>query len=65
MIRYRYDYLALDAAALQNHVPGLPTVGVVTTPTTIDVTVDPSSKQDLDDYLLPKGWAYVGTVDYP
>ena len=65
MIRYRYDYLALDAAALQNHVPGKPTVQVVSTPTTIDVTVDESSRQDLDDYLTSIGWKFVGTVDYP
>jgi len=65
MLRYRYESLAVNIAELQNHVPGMPTAEVVSNPITIDVTVDASSKQDLDDYLKANGWKYVGTVDYP
>jgi hypothetical protein len=65
MIRYRYNSLALSLPDLQNHVPGGPTLQMVSSPITIDVTVAAESKQDLDDYLTSLGWVYVGTVDYP
>ena len=65
MIRYRYESLAMSLSDLQNHVPGLPTLEVISVPLTIDVTVDPSSKQDLDDYLTNRGWRFIGEVNYP
>lgn len=62
--RYRYESLALNVLELQNNVPGMPTVAVITVPITIDVTVDEQWKQDLDDYLTVKGWRFVGTLTY-
>lgn len=50
---------------LNRIVPGLPTVELVSSPVTIDVTVAASSKQDLGDYLVANGWKYIGTFYYP
>ena len=61
-MKYRYESLAVILSELQNHVPGMPSVETVTTPVTIDVTVDAASKPDLDDYMTGKGWKYIGTV---
>jgi len=65
LLRYRYESLALNIAELQNHVPGMPTAAIVSTPTTIDVTVDESSAKDLDDYLTGSGWKFIGQLNYP
>jgi hypothetical protein len=65
MIRYRYASTGLNMTELNRIVPGLPTVELVSSPVTIDVTVAASSKQDLGDYLVANGWKYIGTFYYP
>jgi len=63
MIRYRYASTGFNMTDLNRTVPGLPTVELVSSPVTINVTVAASYKQDLDDYLVANGWKYIGTVD--
>lgn len=56
---YRYTNLGIDQGDLRNCVPGDPTVDMRIPDSVVDVTVDDSSKPDLDAYMATIGFSYL------
>jgi len=60
---YRYTFDGFSLRTIQSHVPGFTSMSVVTTGTDAeeirkDITIDALCKNDLDSFMLTKGWLF-------
>lgn len=61
MTVYRYRWTILDVAALAKQVPGVISPGNEAPMIFKDIDAPPSSKDDLDAFMLSQGWAFDST----